>query len=184
MLHVSFRVTIDAPWHPQRRNTGNTVHRFDRTVTFLAFKTGPDMSLMREVNEVGNIVHLDPRNRLAILPVGGELQYFRSITNARYRLMTPNAFANAGNAGDRRSVGIDVTVLARNFVVRGMHRVTEFDRLYRTAVREIFAVYPCAYEQSDHHQQPDQGWLLRGPKRIENRDRQMGPPSFGARVCP
>ena len=179
MLYVSFRMAIDAPRHSHRCNTGNSVHRFHGSVTFLACEAGFYVSFMRKVNKVGNVVHLDPRNRLTVLPVRGELQNFRSITNARHGLMAPHAFANAGNAGRRRPVGIYVTVQARNFVVRGMHRMTEFNWLNRTAVRKIFAVYPCAYEQSDHHHQPHKGWLLRGPERIENRDRQMGPPLLG-----
>jgi len=179
MLYFSFCMTIDAPRHPHRHNTGNTVHRFHGTMTFLAFEVGLDVPFMRKVNKVGNVMYLDPRNRLTVLPVGGELQNFRLITNARHGLVAPHAFTDAGNAGRRRPVGIDVTVLARNFVVRGMHRVTEFNWLNRTAVRKIFAVYPCAYEQSDHHHQPDQGWLRRGPERVENRDRQMGPPLLG-----
>lgn len=170
MLYFPFRVAIDAPRHPHRCNPGNTVHRLHGPVTFLAFEVGLDVSFMREVNKIGNIVYLDPRNRLAILPIRRKFQYLRLITDARYRIVAAHAFANAGNAGNRRSVGINVAVLARNFVVRGVHCMTEFDRLNRATVRIIFAVYPCAYEQSDHHYQRDQGWLPRGPERIENRD--------------
>jgi hypothetical protein len=65
-----------------------------------------------------------------------------------------------------------------------MYCVTEFDWLNRTAIGEIFAVYPCAYKQSEHEHKPEQGWLLRGLERIENRDRQFVPPSFWGKSLP
>ncbi len=150
MFHVSFRVAIDAPGHPQCCNAGNAVHCFYRTVTFLTREARPDVPLMREVNKVGNIVNFNPRYRFTFFPVGGQLQNLRTITDTGNGLVTSHAFANAGYAGNRRLVGIDVAVLARNFVVRGMYSVTEFDWLHGSAIGEIFAVYPCAYEQPYH----------------------------------
>ena len=184
MLYVSLRMTIDTPWHPHRGNTGNTIHFLNGTVTFLTRQSRLDMAFMREVNIVRNVVNFDPRYGFTILPVGGQLQYLRTVSDTGYRGVTSHAFADAGYAGNRRLVGIDVAMLARNFVVRGMYRVTEFDGLYRTAIGEILALYPRANKESDHEHKHYQGWLLRGPERIENRDRQLVPPSFGARVCP
>ncbi len=168
-------MTIDAPRHSHRCNTGNAVHRLHRTVTFLTREARLDVPLMRKVNKVGNIVHFNPRYRFTIFPVGGQLQDLRTFADTGYRFVTSHAFANAGHAGDRRLVGIDVAVLARNLVVRGMYRVTELDGLNRAAIGEIFAVYPRAYKQSEHENEPEQGWLLRGPERIENRNRQIVP---------
>ncbi len=153
-------------------------------MTFLTREIRLDVPLMRKMNKVGNIVNFNPRYRFTIFPVGGQLQDLRTFADTGYRIVTPHAFADAGDAGNRRSVCIDVTVLARNLVVRCMYLVTELDWLNRTAVGKILAVHPCAYEQSDHEHQPEQGRLLRGSKRIEYGDRQMVPPSFGARVCP
>ena len=62
--------------------------------------------------------------------------------------------------------------------------MTEFDWLNRTAVRKIFAVHPCAYQQSEHRHKPEQRWLFRGPERIENRDRQIVPPYFWGKSLP
>ncbi len=150
MFHVSFRVAIDAPGHPQCCNTGNAVHCLYRTVTFLTCEARPDVALMREVNKVRNIVNFNPRYRFTIFPVGGQLHDLRTFADTGHGLVTSHAFADAGYAGNRRPVGIDVAVLARNLVVRGMYRVTEFDGLNRTAIGEIFAVNPCAYKQSEH----------------------------------
>ena len=134
IFYVFFRVAIDAPRHSHGRNTRNTVHRFHRTVTFLAREPCLDVPLMGKVNKIWKIVHFDPRNRLTILPEGGELQNLRTLADAGYRFVTSHTFADAGDAGNRRPVRIDVTVLARNLVVRCVHHVTEFDWLNRTAV--------------------------------------------------
>ncbi len=91
-------------------------------------------------------MYLDPLNRFLILQVGGQLNNLRAFADAGYSIVTTHAFANARHAGNRCLVGIDVTMLARNLVVRGMYLVTEFDGLNRAAIGEIFAVYPCAYK--------------------------------------
>jgi len=144
MLYASLCMTIDAPWHPHRHNTGNTIHRLHGTVTFLTREARLDVPLMCKVNKVGKVVNFYPRYWFTIFPVGGQLQNLRAIANTGYGLVTPHALANAGYAGNRCFVGIDVAVLARNLIVRGMYRVTEFDWLNRAAVRKILAVYPCA----------------------------------------
>ena len=161
MFYFSFCVAIDTPRHFHRRYAGNTVHRLYRTVTFLTREACLDVSLMRKVNKVRKVVNFNPRNRFTIFPVSGQLQDLRTFANARYGFVASHAFANAGYAGNRRSLSVDVTVLARNLVIRGMYRVTEFDGLNRTAIGKIFAVYPCADKQSDHKHKRKQGRLLR-----------------------
>ncbi len=150
MLYVSLRMTIDTPRHPHRGNTGNTIHCLNGTVTFLTRQSRLDMAFMREVNIVRNIVNFDPRYWFTIFPVVGKLQYLRTFSDTGYRVVTSHAFADAGYAGNRCLVGIDVAMLARNFVIRGMYFVAEFDGLYRTAIGEILAVYPCASKESNH----------------------------------
>ena len=151
VFHFPFGMTIHTPGHPHRCNTSNPVHGLHWTVTFLTGEARLDMSLMGEVNEVGDVVDFDPRNRFAIVPVDGELLNLLTVADAWYRFMTSHAFANAGYARNGRFVRINVTVLARNLIVRGMNRVTEFDWLDRTAIREIFSVYPCACEKPEHN---------------------------------
>ncbi len=73
MLDFSLSMTIDAPRHPHRRNTSDTVHRLYRTMTFLALEARLDVALVREVNVVRNIVNLNPRYRFLVFPVGGQL---------------------------------------------------------------------------------------------------------------
>ncbi len=187
MLYASFSMTIDAPRHPHCRNTGNAVHRLHGTVAFLTREARLDVPLMCKVNKVGKIVNFYPRYRLTIFPVGGQLQNLRTLAHAGYGFVTSHAFTNAGNTGDRCLVGIDMTVLARNLIVRGMYRVTEFDWLNRTAIGEIFALYPSTEEQTRHQHKHEQGWLFRGRERIENRDGQYSPllfeQEFARKLC-
>lgn len=149
MFHVFLRVAIDAPGHSQRRNTGNTVHRFYLAMTFLTFNVCQNMSLVRKVNEIGYIVNLNPGNRFAVLPIGRQLDNFRPFADVWQGLVTPYAFIDAWNASGWRRGCVYVAVLARNLIVRYVHRVTKLDWLNRAAVREIFALYPCAHKQSE-----------------------------------
>ena len=121
-------------------------------MTFLARETGLYMPLVREVNKVGDVVYLYPRDRLTIFPVGGQLHDLGTLADAGQRVVTAHAFADAWYAGDGRPVGVDMATLARNLVVRGMYRVAEFDRLDGTAIGEKFAGYPCAGKKPEHKQ--------------------------------
>ncbi len=150
MFHLSFRMAIDAPGHPHRRDTGNSIHRLDRTVAFLTSEARSYMSFVREVYEVGDIVHLDPGDRLTIFPIRGQFHDLRTFPHARYGLVTSHALADARHTGNGRFVRIDVAVLARNLIVRCVHHMTEFDWLDRRAIREIFAMHEYAYQQSKH----------------------------------
>lgn len=161
MLNIFLRMAIDTPRHSHRGNTGNSIHCLDGTVAFLARDARLDVALVRKVNIVRKIVHFNPRYGFTIFPIGDQLQNFRAFADTGYKVMTAHAFADAGYARNRRPVGIDVTMLARNFVVRGMHYVAEFDGLHWTAIGEIFALYPCAKKQSDHEYESQQCWLLR-----------------------
>ncbi len=84
MFHVSFRVAIDAPGHPQCCNTGNAVHCLHRTMTFLAREARLDVALVCEVNIVRNIVNFYPRYWFLVFPVGGQLEDFGTVANAGY----------------------------------------------------------------------------------------------------
>ncbi len=82
MLYVFLRMTIDTPWHPHRRNTSNAVHCFHRTMTFLTLEARFDVALVCEVNKVGYVMHLYPRNWFSLFPVGGQLQDLRTFADA------------------------------------------------------------------------------------------------------
>lgn len=150
MLNIFLRMAIDTPRHSHRGNTGNSVHCLDGTVAFLTRDARLDVALVRKVNIVRKIVHFNPRYGFTIFPVSDQLQDLRAFADTGYKVMTSHAFADTGYARNRRPVGINVAMLARNFVVRSMHCVAEFDGLNRAAIGEIFAMYPCAKKKSDH----------------------------------
>lgn len=81
MFYASLSMAIHTPWHGHRRDTGDTIHRFYRTMTFLTRDARPDVPLMREVNEVRYVVHLDPGNRFAPFPVSQQFSDFRSVAD-------------------------------------------------------------------------------------------------------
>ncbi len=172
MLNVSLGMTINAPRHPHRCNPGDTVHRLHGSVAILTRegRLRIDVPLMGKVNIVRYIVNFNPRYRFTIFPVGCQLHDLRTVADAGYGVVTSHAFTDTGHAGNRRLVSINVAMLARDFVIRGMYCVTEFDWLNRTAIGKILAVYPCANKESDHEHHSEQGWFLSGPQRIENRD--------------
>ena len=134
MFHISFRVTVYTPLHPHRGNPGDSIHGFYRAVAFLTFQSRFNMPLVREVNEIRQIVYLDPWNGLTIFPVADKLQYFRPFADTRYRFVAPHALANAGNASNGCFVRVDVAVLARYLVIGCMYCVTEFDGLDGTSI--------------------------------------------------
>ena len=157
VLYISLGMTIDTPRHPHRCNTRNSIHRLHGSVAILTrerrFRI--DVPLVRKVNKIRNVVNLNPRNRFTIFPVGGQLQDLRTFADAGYGVVTSHAFADAGYAGNWRLVSINVAMLARNFVIRGVYSMTEFDWLDRTSIGEIFAVDPCADKESDHEHQSE-----------------------------
>jgi len=146
MFHFVLPMAIDTPWHSQRRNSRDAVHSLYRSMAFLTFDVCPYVALVCEVDEIGDVVDFDPRNRLTIFPVGDQLEDIRLLAHIWKGPVTSHALADAGDAGDRRRSSIDMTVLARDLVFRCMHRVTECDWLDRGAIRKIFAVHPYAYQ--------------------------------------
>lgn len=184
VFDVFFGMAFDTPGHSHRRDTGNPIHFLDGSMALLTLDVCLYVPLVREVNEIGDVVDLYPRDRFTILPVRRQLEDFRLLARIWQGPVASHTFTDTGHTGDRRPVCVNVAVPARNLVIRCMHGVTEFDWLDRRAVRIIFAVHPYAYQQSKHRHQPEQDRFLRGPERIENRDRQIVPPSFRPRVCP
>ena len=170
ILDVLLSMAIDTPGHPHCCDSRDPIHGLDRSVAFLTGEARFYVALVGKVNEIGNVVNLDPRNGLPVFPEGRQLDDFGPLTDIRQRLVTSHALADAGNAGGRRAGRIYMAVLARNPVVRCMHLVTEFDWLDRRPIGKIFAVYEYAYQQSNRRHNAHKEILLRGPERIENRD--------------
>jgi hypothetical protein len=63
-------MAFDAPGHSQRSDPRDTVHSLNGSVTFLTFDVCLYVPLVREVNEIGDIVHFNPRYGFTIFPIG------------------------------------------------------------------------------------------------------------------
>ena len=184
MLDIFLRMAIDTPRHSHRGNTGNSIHCLDGTVAFLTGDARLHVALVRKVNIVRKIVHFNPRYGFTIFPVSNQLQDLRAFADTGYKVMTSHAFADTGYARNRRPVGIDVAMLTRNFVVRSMHCVAEFDGLNRTAIGEIFAMYPCAKNSPTTSTSPSNAGFFAGCSASRTEIDKLYPLLFGARVCP
>jgi hypothetical protein len=82
-------VTVKAPAHAETIHLCHSVHLLYITVANGTFYTFNDMPLVREVDEIGDIIDPDPLDRFTFLPVGSELLDLRSVIGCY--LVTPNA---------------------------------------------------------------------------------------------
>src|SRR5258705_1340231 len=64
-LRAPLFVTVETPAHGQRRVLTDASHRFDRTVKRGAAHAARDVLAVIEVDEVREVVNLDPCNRLS-----------------------------------------------------------------------------------------------------------------------
>lgn len=96
VLDSPLLVTAKTPAHLQRRNLRYPRHLCDVTMALLALQPGLYMPLVREVNIVRQIMNLDPRDRLFLIPIGGKLLYERRI--GLYYLMAAHATLHVRHA--------------------------------------------------------------------------------------
>src|ERR1700682_890882 len=70
-------VTVDAPAHVERRRLINLFHVLDLAVTRLTRHAGVHMPHVRKVHVLRQFVDADPRHRLLLFPIRGQLLDFR-----------------------------------------------------------------------------------------------------------
>ena len=79
VLNLLLRMTVYAPRHFQIGNPSNAVHGFHWAVAFLTGEPCLDVAFVREMDKVGNVINLDPRNRFLFFPIFEYFQDLRSI---------------------------------------------------------------------------------------------------------
>src|SRR5688572_20915663 len=98
---VLLAMAVDTPAHRQRGRRGSQAdemlqiveqprprlrthhaHALDGTMTALAFDTGADMRLVREIGELGHLEHAHPRYRFTALRVAVDFLDFRVVLRA------------------------------------------------------------------------------------------------------
>ena len=157
MLDFPFCVAIHAPGHPQGRNPLHAVHGFDGAMTLLTSEARLDVALMGEMDEVGHVVDLDPRNRFTILPI---LENFQDLGFVpRDDLMTTDALVDARDARRRRLVRVHMTVQAFNPILTDMNAMAEINGLYRGLIGVISGVDPPAEQESYEADDANQRWF-------------------------
>src|SRR5579863_1016639 len=142
---AAFGVAVDAKTHVDFMHRHHAIHRFDRTMTFLAGDARPDMRLVHELDEV--------RQRIDAVPANFEWRLMFIRPRLRDRLnpaqqavaMASDAARNRRDAGGSRASGVLVAVLAGNLVNARVDAVTEGDRLL-----DIVARRPGALGKADH----------------------------------
>ncbi len=161
-------MAFDTPGHSQWLLPRDSVHGFYRPMTLLALQIRLDMPFMREMHKIRHVIHLDPWNRLLISVILGDLYDLGRVGGNRY--VTAHAFFDRGYARRWRPGGINMAVLARNFVIPGMNFMTEFDRLHRTGVIIIGAIYPDSRDKTGQTDKNNQGRFLKMLDSLQNRN--------------
>src|SRR5687768_586492 len=141
-------VTFQAPAHVERALLPHYLHRLDRAMTLLALEAGLDVTHVREVYVVRQIVNAHPRNRTLFLPVGSELLHTGSVRpDHRYATgqMTTGAYLDGRNPGVDRTIGRGVAIHAGDLIGTGVKLVGESDGLFRPAT--------ALTERSAHHRE-------------------------------
>ena len=123
-------------------------------MTLLARETRLDVALMGEMDEVGHVVDLDPRDRFTILPI---LENFQDLGLVRRdNLMTADALVDTRDARRRCLVRVYMTVETFDPVLTDVNAMAEINGLYRGSVGVISGVDPPADEESDNTDDSDQ----------------------------
>ena len=120
-LYLVLLVAGQTQTHLRRRHAGNDLHRFDRPMTSLAFHTGLDVTFMRKVDKVGQVVNSDPRYGLTVYPVVHQEPDLWPLR--RDELVTADALADGRHPGRCGAARLSVAIQARNFEVAGVDPV-------------------------------------------------------------
>jgi hypothetical protein len=161
-------MAFDAPRHSQFLLYGNSIHGFHWSVALLALQVCLDVSFVREMHKIRNIMDLDPGYWLLVGKVLCNLDNLGFVSG--YRSMTTHAFFDGWDPGRWRTGRVDMTVLAGNFIFPGVNFVTEFNGLDRAVVVEISIVYPDSRNKTGQPDKHNQSRFLKMLKSFQNRD--------------
>lgn len=120
-------VTTQAPTHFQRGVLIDHFHRFHRPVAFLTPHTCGHMTLVREINKVGQAVDAHPWDRLLPLPVVSQLPNFRPAHSDE--LMAAHTALDRWKAGGDAASRRGVAILAVDLFIASVQFVAERDGL-------------------------------------------------------
>lgn len=104
-------------------------------MTLMTGQTSLQVPLVREIDKVREVVHLDPRDRFSPFPIACHLFYLRGLPFDDE--VTANATLNAGNPRYGRPGSIDVTIETGDLVVSCMDLMAKGYRLFRASAGEV-----------------------------------------------
>ena len=133
--NIFLGMAVNAPAHLQRRDPGSYLHPGHIPVALMTGQAGLQMPLMREIDKVRKVVHLDPGDRLFPLPITGQFFYLRGLPFDDE--VTADTSLNAGNPCYCRPGSIDMTIEAGDLVIPCMDSMTKGDRLLRASAGEV-----------------------------------------------
>jgi hypothetical protein len=125
-------VTAEAPAHREWCCLNRGVHPRDVTVTNPALDAGSDVPFVREADEVRQVMHAEPGDRLLPFPVSQQLHDLGLLRSDRQ--MALGTALNRRNAGHRAAAGVRVAKETRHRVVASVDAMAEFDRLSRRSL--------------------------------------------------
>lgn len=96
MFNLVVFVAVQAKAHFCGRFTAYNIHRLNRPMTLLTFKSEGDVTLVSEMHEVRQVVNFYPGDGFFRIPVVSEQFNLRSI--GRNLCMATHAFVDAWNA--------------------------------------------------------------------------------------
>src|SRR5258708_6178105 len=145
-------MAIDAKAHVDFYCGHDSIHRFDRAVTFLTLDAGMDMRVVREADEVGHrvdAVPLDFERRLSVVgPRPGDGLDSAAGDSAA---VASDASRDRWNTGLRRSARSSMAVLTWDLVDPRVNSMTE-----RNGLNDIRTRRPWPLGESDHTASEDE----------------------------
>ena len=177
-------VTLETPFHVQRRDLISERHQIHPPVTSRAADALAHVNAVIEVNEIGQVVHSGPTNRFAGSPALANGLEIRAVSpNLR---VTVHAGSGRRNSRECGFLNRGVTVAAIDAVVAYMMFVAELNRLLARKERLGVIGRPVEFQQQPENYPYEEyravnrelGYVVRAA----TKDLTHGLPSFAAEL--
>ena len=133
----AFQMTIDALLHAENSTLAHSFHRLHLPMASLASYLRGYVSFVAKINEIRQIIDLDPFCRSPLFPKMDQLLNFR--------LLFPDVFVashaklHGRYACNNGAAGVDMAVKTVDLVVACVKLVAEIDRLHRRRLARVEA---------------------------------------------
>ena len=121
-------MTVDAARHAMDVSLADSVHFYDLAMTGCARHICGNVTLVAEVDEIRQIVDLDPGDRLSRFPIADKLLDLRLLFSNT--LMAAHTKLHGWYPCDNGFAGIDMTIEAVDLIVARMELMTEINWLH------------------------------------------------------